>query len=98
MCFETVHLIIALAALENWHISGLDVCSAYLYGKLDKEIYMEQLEGFCTPGTEHKVFRLKRALYGLKQAGLAWWCTLSESMKLMGFKQLSNDAGLYIYR
>ena len=59
---------------------------------------MEQPEGFHAPGTEHKVFRLKCALYGLKQAGLAWWCTLSESMKLMGFKWLSNDAGLYIYR
>lgn len=96
--FETVRLIIALAALEDWHISGLDVRSAYLYGKLEEEIYMDQPEGFRKPGTEHKVFRLKRALYGLKQAGLAWWRTLSESMMLMGFKRLSNDAGIYIYR
>ena len=96
--FETVRLITALATLEDWHISGLDVRSAYLYGKLDEEIYMEQPEGFRTPGTEHKVLRLKRALYGLKQAGLAWWRTLSESMTLMGFKRLSNDAGIYIYK
>ncbi|PIL36553.1 hypothetical protein GSI_00242 [Ganoderma sinense ZZ0214-1] len=88
----------ALAALEDWHISGLDVHSAYLYGKLDEEIYLEQPEGFRIPGSEHKVFRLKRALYGLKQAGLAWWHTLSESMKLMGYKRLTNDAGLYIYK
>ena len=46
-------------------------------GKLDEEIYMEQPEGFHKPGTELKVFRLKRALYGLKQEGLAWWRTLS---------------------
>ena len=96
--FETVRLILALAALEDWHISGLDVRSAYLYGKLEEEIYMEQPEGFRKPGTEHKVFKLKRALYGLKQAGLAWWRTLSESMTLMGFKRLSNDAGIYIYK
>ena len=98
MRFETVRLILALAALEDWHISGLDVRSAYLYGKLEEEIYMEQPEGFRKPGTEHKVFKLKRALYGLKQAGLAWWRTLSESMTLMGFKRLSNDAGIYIYK
>ena len=48
--------------------------------------------------TELKVFRLKHALYGLKQAELTWWQTLSESMQLMGFKWLSNDAGLYIYK
>ena len=59
--FETIRLILALAALEDWHISSLDVRSAYLYGKLEEEIYMEQPEGFHTPGTEHKVFRLKRA-------------------------------------
>ncbi|PIL36305.1 hypothetical protein GSI_01968 [Ganoderma sinense ZZ0214-1] len=96
--FETVRLIMALAALEDWHISGLDVRSAYLYGKLDEEIYLEQPEGFRISGSEHNVFRLKRALYGLKQAGLAWWRTLSESMKLMGYKRLTNDAGLYIYK
>jgi hypothetical protein len=63
---------LALAALENWYISGLDVCSAYLYGKLDKEIYMEQPEDFAKKGQEHKVLHLLCARYGLKQAGLAW--------------------------
>ena len=47
--FETVRLMLALAALENWYITGLNVRSAYLYGKLDEEIYMEQPEGFCCP-------------------------------------------------
>ena len=36
--FETVRLMLALAALEDWYITGLDVRSAYLYGKLDEEI------------------------------------------------------------
>ena len=56
--FETVRLICALAALEHWHMSGLDVLNAYLYGKLDKEIYMEQPEGFTKPGSKRKVWRL----------------------------------------
>ena len=43
--FETVRLMLALAALENWHIESLDVRSTYLYGKLTKEIYMKQPEG-----------------------------------------------------
>ena len=50
--FETVHLMLALAALENWYITGLDVRSAYLYGKLDEEIYMEQPKGFAVPGQD----------------------------------------------
>lgn len=95
--FETVRLMLALAALENWHITGLDVRNAYLYGELEEEIYMEQPEGFAEPGQEHKVFRLRRALYGLKQAGLAWWRALDKSMTELGFKRLQSDAGIFIY-
>lgn len=45
VCFETVRLMLGLAALKKWHITGLDVRNAYLYSKLDEEIYMEQPEG-----------------------------------------------------
>jgi hypothetical protein len=48
--YETVHLICALAALEKWHMSALDVRNAYLYGKLSEEIYMEQPEGYKASG------------------------------------------------
>ena len=45
--FETVRLMLTLASLEGWYITALDVRNAFLYGKLDEEIYMEQPEGFC---------------------------------------------------
>jgi len=98
MHFETVCLMLVLAALENWYITGLDVQSAYLYGKLNEEIYMEQPEGFAVPRQEHKVLHLWRALYGLKQAGLAWWCTLNESLKELGFECLKSEAGIFFYK
>jgi len=98
MHFETVRLMLALAALENWYITGLDVWSAYLYGKLDEEIYMEQPKGFAVPGQECKVLRLWCALYGLKQAGLAWWRTLDESLKELGFERLKSEAGIFFYK
>ena len=59
----------------------LDVCTAYLYGKLDEEVYMRQPEGFIARGQESKVIKLQRALYGLKQAGLAWWKELTQSIR-----------------
>jgi len=87
-----------MAALHDWHITGLDVRNAFLYGELDEEIYMEQPEGFKALGREEAVFLLIKALYGLKQAGLAWWRTLRESMIELGFENLLSDAGLYIFR
>ena len=96
--FETVRLIISMAALENWHMHGLDVRNAYLYGELDEEIYMEQPEGFSVPGKTGHVLCLQRALYRLKQAGLAWWRALKQSMEELGFTSLASDAGVFYYR
>jgi hypothetical protein len=93
--FESVRLMFGLAALNGWYMTGVDVRTAYLYGKLDEEIYMRQPEGFTVRGQESKVIRLQRALYGLKQAGLAWWKELSQSMKDLGFKRLFSDAGIF---
>src|SRR6267154_5573930 len=70
--FESLRLLLALAALEDWEIHQMDVKSVFLNGVLDEEIYMEQPQGFITPGTETKVCRLKKAIYGLKQASRAW--------------------------
>ena len=46
-----MRLLFAMAALENWHMTGVDVHNAYLYGELNEEIFMEQPEGFndCVP-------------------------------------------------
>ena len=94
--FETIRMMIALAALKNWHIAGLNVKTAFLYGELDEELYMEQPEGFKVKGQDRKVMRLKRAIYGLKQAALAWWKALDKSMAALGLTRLLSDSGLFV--
>ena len=89
---------LALAALEGWHMEALNVKSAYLYGKLDEEIYMEQPKGFKVPGKEFKVLRLLCALYGLKQAGFTWWNALNESMSELSFKRLKSEPRIFLYK
>ena len=32
--FETVHFMLVLSLLEDWHVQGSDVWNAFLYGKL----------------------------------------------------------------
>ena len=96
--YETFRLVMALAALEGWHWSGLDVSKAFLYGDLDEEVYMEQPEGFAVKGQERKVMRLHKAIYGLKQAALSWWKALTKSTKAMGWVRLTSDAGVFFYQ
>jgi hypothetical protein len=89
-------MMLALLALKDWHISGLDVKTAFLYGELDEELYMEQPEGFKIPGQQNKVLCLKHAIYGLKQAALAWWRALDISMTALGYNCLLSDSGLFV--
>jgi len=96
--YESIHLMFTLAALENWYITGLDVKMAFLYGKLNEEIYMKQPEGFTAQGQGSKVMCLLRTLYGLKQATLQWWRELEAFMKTMGFHQASSNTRVFIYK
>ena len=89
-------LLLATAALENWDIEALDVKTAFLYGDLDEEIYMQQPEGFIIKGQENKVYKLKKAIYGLKQASHAWNKQADKSLKSLGFKRCLSDSGIYV--
>jgi hypothetical protein len=44
--FTSIPYILALAALENMEIHQMDVKTAFLNGKLEEEIYMEQPQEF----------------------------------------------------
>jgi len=96
--YKSVCLLLAVAALENWHIEGLNVKSAFLYEQLDEEIYMEQPKGFKIHGQEWKVLCLHQATYGLKQAALAWWKELLTSMRKIGFERSQSNAGIFIHK
>ena len=49
-------LFLAVVALEYWNIHSINIKTAYLYGNLDKKIYMSQPKGFRLPNKEKKVW------------------------------------------
>ena len=93
--FESLRLLLALAALEDWEIHQMDVKSAFLNGLLDEEIYMEQPEGFVDPDHPNKVCLLNKAIYGLKQASRAWNLQFHGVLLDLGFARTHSDAGVY---
>src|SRR5713226_1564734 len=95
-CFESLQLLLALAALENWEIHQMDVKLAFLNGVLNEEIYMEQPQGFIAAEQENKVCQLKRALYGLKQASRTWNQQFHGVLTTLGFERTYSDAGIYV--
>ena len=96
--FETIRILIALAALKNWRIHHLDVKSAFLNGEIDEVIHVRQPEGFLVKGKEEHVLRLKKALYGLKQAPRAWYLKLHSCLLSLGFFKSVFEQSLYLKR
>ena len=85
--------IFALACANNWEIHQMDVKTAFLYGLIEGEVYVNQPHGF-NDGTT-RVCRLLRALYGLKQSPRVWYDTLVAFLKSYGMSPLNADLSIY---
>ncbi|GJW50653.1 putative ribonuclease H-like domain-containing protein [Tanacetum coccineum] len=68
-------------------IYQMDVKSAFLYGKIDEEVYVSQPPGFLDPKYPQKVYKVVKALYGLHQAPRAWYATLSTFLLKNGYRR-----------
>lgn len=68
--YESIRLLLSIAATNKMKIKTFDVKTAFLYSDLHEEIYMNQPDGF-NDGT-NRVCKLKKSLYGLKQAPKKW--------------------------
>ncbi|GJZ49210.1 putative ribonuclease H-like domain-containing protein [Tanacetum coccineum] len=84
---EVVRLFIAYVAHKSFTVYQMDVKTAFLYGPLKEEVYVNQPDGFVDPYHPDKVYRLKKALYGLKQAPRAWYDELSNFLVSKGFSK-----------
>nr|GFB51518.1 retrovirus-related Pol polyprotein from transposon TNT 1-94 [Tanacetum cinerariifolium] len=84
---EAVRLFIAYATHKSFTIYHMDVKTAFLYGPLKEEVYVNQPDGFVDPYHPDQVYRLKKALYGLKQAPRAWYDELSKFLLSKGFSK-----------
>ena len=84
----SIHLILAIAAQNDWNISMFDFHSMYLNGVLDEDkvIYMEQPPYHEVLNQTCYVVKLNKSLYGLKQAGRKWYNTLCHLLVSIGFK------------
>nr|GEX37080.1 retrovirus-related Pol polyprotein from transposon TNT 1-94 [Tanacetum cinerariifolium] len=93
---EDVRLFIAYATHKSFTVYQMDVKTAFLYGPLKEEVYVNQPDGFVDPYHPDKVYHLKKALYGLKQAPRAWYDELSSFLVSKGFFKGSIDPTLFI--
>nr|GEU85137.1 retrovirus-related Pol polyprotein from transposon TNT 1-94 [Tanacetum cinerariifolium] len=69
---EAIRLFLAFASYIRFMVYQMDVKSAFLYGKIEEEVYVTQPKGFVDPQQPKKVYKVVKALHGLHQAPRAW--------------------------
>ncbi|GJT61822.1 putative ribonuclease H-like domain-containing protein [Tanacetum coccineum] len=93
---EAIRIFLAFASYMGFIVYQMDVKSAFLYGKIDEEVYVSQPPGFVDPKYPKKVYKVVKALYGLHQAPRAWYATLSTFLLKSGYRRGTIDKTLFI--
>lgn len=70
--------------------------NAFLYGELDRDIFMKQPQGFVSHEFPNYVCRLKKTLYGLMQFSRAWFGKMVEYLSFYGLISSDSDPSLFI--
>nr|GEU29089.1 retrovirus-related Pol polyprotein from transposon TNT 1-94 [Tanacetum cinerariifolium] len=82
---EAIRLFLAYASFKDFVVYQMDVKSAFLYGKMEEEVYVCESPGFEDLNFLDKVYKMEKALYGLHQAPRALYETLSTYLLDNGF-------------
>nr|GEX17438.1 putative reverse transcriptase, RNA-dependent DNA polymerase [Tanacetum cinerariifolium] len=88
---EAIRLFLAYASFKDFVVYRMDVKSAFLYSKIEEEVYVCQPPGFEDPEFIDRVYKVGKALYGIHQAPRA--CQdkyVDEIFKKFGFSTVKT--------
>ncbi|GJV17787.1 retrovirus-related pol polyprotein from transposon TNT 1-94 [Tanacetum coccineum] len=95
---EAIRLFLAYASFKDFVVYQIDVKSAFLYWKIEEEVYVCQPPGFEDPYFPYRVYKVEKSLYGLHQDPRSWYKTLSTNLLDNGFQRGKIDKTLFIKR
>ena len=95
---DSYRIVMEIVAHFNLELDQMDVKTMNLNGDLEKEVYMEQLEGFVKENENKLVCKLKKSIYGLKQASRQWYLKFNRIISSFGFTKKVVDHCIYISR
>jgi len=93
----TTRALFAVSASMGWEIHHVDVMTAFLNAKIDKEMYIKLPDRIESEGVE-EMCRLNLALYGTKQAGRLWGIKLDKELKEIRALRFKVNPCLYEWR
>ena len=94
--YDTLRLLLAIAAKEDLEMLQFDIKTAFLYGELQEEIFMKIPQGLNVPNAKNKVCKLLKALYGLKQSSRCWSRKIKSVLNKYNFKCCNADNSIFV--
>lgn len=94
--FSLVRTCIALAFLKGWKTCHVDITAAFLNGEIDSKIIVTSPVNLPKSLRQIDLFLLRKSLYGLKQAPLMWYRKLIDTLRSMGFENISASGAVMI--
>ncbi|CAI7863909.1 unnamed protein product [Closterium sp. NIES-54] len=91
--YVKLRIFLSIVAVLDLDLLPLNMKNAFLQSKLDRVLYMYQLDYF-DDGT-CRVCKLLRSLYGLKHSPLLWYRALDGVLLSAGWKKSQVDEALY---
>jgi hypothetical protein len=97
----TFRMLLALAAQYGWDVDHMDVVTAFLNPKIDRDNILMALPlgiDWLDPSNTStgNTLILRKALYGLKQAPRLWYEDIDGFLQSIGFRQSAEDPNLYL--
>nr|GEW61748.1 hypothetical protein [Tanacetum cinerariifolium] len=93
---ESIRLFLAFVSYMGFLVYQMDVKSAFIYRRIEEEVYVTQPKGFVDPQHPKKVYNVVKALYGLHQAPRAWYATLSTFLLKHGYRRGTIDKTFFL--
>nr|GEV92433.1 hypothetical protein [Tanacetum cinerariifolium] len=93
---QAIRIFLAFASYMRFIVYQMDVKSAFLYGKIDEEVYVSKPPSFIDSKFPKKVYKVIKALYGLHQAPRACYATLSTILVQSRYRRGLIDKTLFI--
>ena len=94
--YETIRLLLCIAAAHSYTIMQFDVKTAFLHGDLEEDIYVTVPKGYDVVG-DNKVLHLLKSVYGLKQAPRCWNEKFANFLEAkFNFRRLKNEPSVFM--
>lgn len=91
----SIRVLLSIVANKDLELGQLDAKTTFLHGKLEEQIFMNQLEAFEVSRKKDMVGLLKKSFYRLKHPTRYWYKRFYKYAPRIGFQRYSYDHCVY---